>query len=112
MHRPLLLTLGIGAFVLLLLYTTLRSTDTPLDRPPEEREQAQTACQKSVRESLPGARFPFTANFEDLPEGRLRLSGSVDSGPSDQPVRRNYECFLRPDASGYVADSIWVWQSH
>lgn len=112
MHRPFLLTLGIGAFVLLLLYTTLRSTSTALDRPQEEREQAQTACQNAVRERLPGARFPFTSNFEDLPEGQLRLSGSVDSGPSDQPVRQNYECFLHAGASGYVADSVEVWQSH
>jgi hypothetical protein len=101
------------AFVLLLLYTTMQSTDTPLDQPTEDREAAELACRTSVRSRLPQARFPFSANVERHEDGRLFLSGSVDAGTKGQIVRRNYECLLHQDSSGaYVADSIVVWQSH
>jgi hypothetical protein len=101
------------AFVLLLLYTTIQCTDTPLDQPTEDREAAELACRTSVRSRLPQARFPFSANVERHEDGRLLLSGSVDAGTKGQIVRRNYECLLHQDPSGaYVADSIVVWQSH
>jgi hypothetical protein len=101
------------AFVLLLLYTTIRSTDTPLEQPTEAREAAELACRTSVRSRVPQARFPFSANVRLHEDGRLVLSGSVDAGTEAQIVRRNYECLLHQDPSGaYVADSVVVWQSH
>jgi hypothetical protein len=101
------------AFVLLLLYTTFRSTDTPLELPPEDREAAELACRTSVRTRVPHARFPFSASVERHGDGRLFLSGSVDAGTDGQIVRRNYECLIHQDPSGaYVADSVLVWQSH
>ena len=101
------------AFVLLLLYTTIRSTDTPLEQAPEDREAAELACRTSVRSRVPQARFPFSANVGRHADGRLFLSGSVDAGAEGQMVRRNYECFLYQGPSGaYVADSVVVWQSH
>ena len=100
-------------FLLLLLYTTLRTTSTPLQQAPEGRAAAQSVCQNSVRTNLPGARFPFGATVEDRGAGQLRLSGSVDAGSAGQTVRRNYECLVRRDGSGaYVTDSVQVWQSH
>ena len=102
-----------SAFVLLLLYTTLRSTDTPLDQPAEDREAAELACRTSVGRRVPQARFPFSASVERQDDGRLLLSGSVDAETDGQMVRRNYECLLRKDPSGaYVTDSVVVWQSH
>ena len=105
---------GMGlAFVLLLLYTTFHSTDTPLEQPPEDREAAELACRTSVRTRVPHARFPFSASVERHGGGGLFLSGSVDAGTDGQIVRRNYECLLHQDPSGaYVADSVVVWQSH
>ena len=101
------------AFVLLLLYTTIRSTDTPLGQPPEDREAAELACRTSVSNRVPQAHFPFSADVERREDGRLFLTGSVDAEAEGQIVRRNYECLLRQDASGaYVADSVVVWQSH
>jgi hypothetical protein len=101
------------AFVLLLLYTTIRSTDTPLGQPPEDREAAELACRTSVRSRVRQARFPFSANVARHADGRLFLSGSVDAGTEGQMVRRNYQCLLHQDPSGaYVADSVVVWQSH
>lgn len=101
------------AFVLLLLYATLRSTDTPLEQPPEDRKAAELACRTSVRTRVPHARFPLSASVERHGDGRLFLSGSVDAGTDGQIVRRNYECLLHQDSSGaYVADSVFVWQSH
>lgn len=101
------------AFSLFLLYTTLRSTDTPLDQAPEDREAAELACRNSVRTRVPDARFPLSSSVERVPDGHLFLSGSVDAGADGQVVRRNYECLLRRDASGeFVADSVAVWQSH
>lgn len=100
-------------FVFVLLYSTFRFTDTPLEQPPEDREAAELACHTSVQSRVPQARFPFSASVERRGDGRLFLSGSVDSGPEGQGVRRNYECLLRQDPSGaYVADSVVVWQSH
>ena len=96
-----------------MLRTTLRTTDTPLRLASEERAGAQGVCQSSVRTKLPDARFPFQANIEDRGAGQLRMSGSVDGGVVDQPVRQNYECFVRKDRNGrYVTDSVHVWQSH
>lgn len=101
------------AFVLLLLYATIRSTDTPLGQPSGDREAAELACRASVRSLVPQARFPFSANIARRADGRLSLSGSVDAGTKGQMVRRNYECLLHQDPSGaYVADSVVVWQSH
>jgi hypothetical protein len=102
------------SFVLLLLYTTIQSTPTPLGQAPEDRLAAASACRRAVGEGVPDARFPLSASVASLGDGRLHLSGSVDSGSGVQAVRRNYECFLRRDpvAGDYVADSIAVWQSH
>jgi hypothetical protein len=101
------------AFVLLLLYATFSSTDTPLEQPPGDREAAELACRTSVRRRVPNARFPFSASVERHRDGRLFLSGSVDAGIDGQNVRRNYECLLHQDRSGgYVADTVVVWQSH
>ena len=100
-------------FVLLVLYATIRSTDTPLDLPAEDREAAEHVCRTSVKSRVPQARFPFSANVESHEDGRLFLSGSVDAETEAQTVRRNYECLLHQDPSGaYVADSVVVWQSH
>ena len=104
---------GVTAFLLLLLYTTLRSTSTPLQQASESRAAAQDVCRNSVRTRISEARFPFDANVEDRGAGQLRLSGSVDVGSTNQPVRQNYECLVRRDDSGaYVTDSVQVWQSH
>lgn len=101
------------AFVLVLLYTTIRSTETPLEQPPEDREAVELACRTAVRSRVPQARFPFSTNVRLHEDGRLFLSGSVDAGTEGQMIRRNYECLLHQDPSGaYVADSVVVWQSH
>lgn len=101
-------------FVLVLLYATLRSTPTPLGQSSDDRLAAVRECQSAVREDVADARFPTSPNVTDLGEGRLLLSGSVDSGSETQTVRRNYECYLSPDSSAgaYEADSVEVWQSH
>lgn len=107
--RPLFALAGFALFVLVLLYTTLRSTRTPLGQSEGEREAAQRTCQMLVRDRLPDARFPFAASVEVQGAERLRLSGSVDAGAT----RRNYDCLLRRDESGaWVPDSVTVWQSH
>ena len=101
------------AFVLFMLYTTFRSTDTPLELSLEDREAAELACHTSVRNRVPNARFPFSASVERRGDERLFLSGSVDAGTDGQIVRRNYECILHQGPTGaYVADSVLVWQSH
>ena len=111
--RPFPALVGLGLFLIVLLFITLRSTRTPLDQAGEDRAAAQDACRTSVRAQAPDARFPFDASVEQQGPGRLRLSGSVDVGPESQPVRRNYECVLRLNASGvYATDSVVVWQSH
>lgn len=111
--RSFLIVIGLGVFVLVLLYITVRSTSTPLTLSSEDRKAAQSVCHTSVRDRLPDARFPFDPNFEDQGSGRLRLSGSVDSGPDGQPVRRNYECLVANHQSGaYVADSVAIYQTH
>jgi hypothetical protein len=114
MGRTSYVVVSIGlAFVLLLLYTTFRLTDTPLEQPPEEREAAELACRTLVQTRVSHAHFPFSASVERRDDGRLFLSGSVDAGTDGQMVRRNYECLLHRDPSGaYVADSVVVWQSH
>lgn len=104
---------GLGLFLAVLLFTTLRSTSSPLDQAAEDREVVQDVCRTAVRTRAPDARFPFDANVEQQAPGRLRLSGSVDVGPRTQAVRRNYECILQRSPSGaYAADSVVVWQSH
>jgi hypothetical protein len=107
--RPLLAVAGLAFFVLILLFTTLRSTRTPLEQSAEDRAAAERTCQMLVRERIPKGRFPFAANVEVRGVDHLRLSGSVDEGAT----RRNYECLLRRTGPGaYVSDSIMVWQSH
>ena len=111
--RPFLALAGLGLFLVVLLYATLRSTSTPLDQAAEDRALAQDACRAGVRAKAPDARFPFDPSVEQQGPGRLRLSGSVDLGLEDQPIRRNYECMLRLNPSGtYTTDSVLVWQSH
>lgn len=106
--------LGLGtAFVLVLLFVSLRSTSTPLDLPPGDRAAAQRTCQDAVRGRLPDARFPHAASVEAREGGSLRLFGSVDAGSASQAVRRNYECLLRrAGPERFAADSVRVWQSH
>jgi hypothetical protein len=106
--------IGLGtAFVLFLLFVSLRSTSTPLHLAAGDRLAAQRTCRGAVRERLPDARFPHGANVEARDRGKLRLFGSVDAGSASEAVRRNYECVLLPDGSGgFVADSVRVWQSH
>ena len=100
-------------FVLFLLYTTIRSTDTPLTQSPEDREAAELACRASVQRRVAHARFPISPSVERHADGRLFVSGSVDAETDGQSVRRNYECLLHQEPSGaYVADSVLVWQSH
>lgn len=107
--RPLLALAGFALFVLVLLFTTLRSTRTPLEQSAGDRAVAQRTCWMLVRDRIPDARFPFAANVEARGVDRLRLSGSVDEGAT----RRNYECLLRRTESGtFVSDSVVVWQSH
>lgn len=111
-YRPHIFA-GLGVFFLVLLYTTFRSAGAPPPLPADDREAARRTCQTSVRIRVPDARFPFEANIETGAPGRLRLSGTMDSGPKGQAARRNYECLLRREPSGtYVADSVGIWQSH
>jgi len=107
--RNIFVLAGLAFFVLILLYTTLRSTRTPLEQSAEDRAAAQRTCQMLVREQVPEGRFPFAANVEVRGVDHLRLHGSVDEGAT----RRNYECLLRRTGAGaYVSDSVAVWQSH
>lgn len=107
--RPIFALAGLALFVLVLLYTTLRSTRTPLEQSADDRAAAQRACWTLVRDRIPEGRFPSAANVEARGVDRLRLSGSVDAGAT----RRNYECLLRrTESGGYVSDSVVVWQSH
>lgn len=102
------------AFVAVLLYTTLRSASA-VDGPGEAQLAAATReCRRAVRVSLADARFPFAANVRSGEDGRLELSGSVDSGRGHEAERRNYACFLSPSApsGGYAADSVQLWKSH
>lgn len=105
---------ALGAcFVLVLLFTTLRSTATPLGLSDGDRASAQRACHAAVRARVPDARFPHDASVAARDDGRLALSGSVDAGGASQAVRRNYACLLRGDGAGtYTPDSVTVWQSH
>lgn len=107
--RSIFALAGFALFVLVLLYTTMRSTRTPPEQSAGDRAAAQRTCWILVRDRIPDARFPFAANVEARGVDRLRLSGSVDAGAT----RRNYECLLRRTESGtYLSDSVVVWQSH
>jgi hypothetical protein len=105
--------LAIG-FVLVLVYVTIESTPFPRGEARAAHIVATRECQRAVRESVADARFPFGANVKKLHDGRLQLSGSMDSGNGMEAERRNYECLMSPHlgSDGYVADSVAIWKSH
>ena len=104
--------LAIG-FVAVLVYATFSSTASGT-RSREDHAAATRACQHAIRESVADARFPFAPNVKEFDGDQLHLSGSIDSGSGMEVERRNYECFLSPQAStaAYIADSAKVWKSH
>lgn len=105
---------GIGAFVMILLYTTVLSMpETPPRGVEHTAEAAAATCEGSVAENLGDARFPFPATPTYLGDAQYRLNGIVESWASGEAVRQNYECFVRyTDADRYRTDSLSVWQSH
>ncbi|CAN5714546.1 hypothetical protein BH23GEM6_BH23GEM6_24410 [soil metagenome] len=101
-------------FVAILIHSTLGSTSTSRGHLREVDSAAASECRRAVREVVADGRFPFAANIEDLGEGRLQLSGTVDAGVGAESVRRNFECFLshRSSSEEFRTDSVNVWQSH
>lgn len=113
-RRPYLVALAAAAFVVGLVYVTLRSASDPADLSREDRAAVLRTCQEAIREEIPDARFPFEPAVTAAPDGGVRLAGSVDSGDGITATRRNYECQVSTGSSsgGFRADSVRVWQSH
>jgi hypothetical protein len=110
----LLALLAGAAFVLALVYFTLLSMpDAPPSGAAHSGRAAAEACTRAVRDSVAGARFPFSANVAYQGDARYRLSGTVEAPLGGEVVRQNYECVVQYEETGrYQADSIRVWQSH
>jgi hypothetical protein len=115
MNRTRLAVLIAGSgFVLALFYMTLLSMpDAPPSGAAHSGRGAADACVQAVRDSVTGARFPFSANVAYQGDARYRLSGTVEAPLGGEVVRRNYECVVQYEDTGrYHADSVRVWQSH
>jgi hypothetical protein len=116
MSRSLVWVAALGAFALVLLYTTLVSLpESPPTGADHTAEAAAAECVQSVDQEVQEARFPFPATVTYLGDARYRLNGTVETTAAVQGevVRRNYECVVRySDADRYQTDSVTVWQSH
>ena len=103
-----------AAFVAILFYLTLESAPpNPPTGVEHNAASAERACRVAVRDSIPDAVFPFSANATYLGNASYHLTGTVDEAAGGGGIRRNYDCWIRfVGDGGYRTDSVTVWHSH
>lgn len=112
--KPLLIAAAAIGGAALLFYLAVQSAPpSPPAGVPHSAEAASRACRDALRDTILEPSFPFAPTSTYLGDEAYHLAGTVDAVVDAEPVRRQYDCWVRyvpPDA--YRLDSLSIWQSH